>query len=160
MVSYVFKLPASPHLAAAAEGKTIRADKIRKSFLKLSKKFDFVIVEGIGGALVPYDRKRLVIDIAGELELPVVIVVENRLGAINHTLLTIEAVRARGMKILGVIFNSPAGKEDEKILKDNPQIIRSVSGERILGTLGRQKNKKLLQKAFSPIGGKILAEIK
>jgi dethiobiotin synthetase len=160
IVPYIFKLPASPHLAAAAEDKTIRADKIRKSFKKLSKKFDFVIVEGIGGALVPYDRKRLVIDIAGELELPVVIVAENRLGAINHTLLTIEAVRARGMKIVGVIFNHPSGKENERILKDNPEIIRSVSGERILGTLGREKNKKLLQKAFSPIGEKILAEIK
>jgi dethiobiotin synthetase len=160
IIPYVFALPASPHLAAAAEGKIIRADKIRRSFRKLSEKFEFVIVEGIGGALVPYNKKRLVIDIAEELRLPVIIVAENRLGAINHTLLTIEAVRARGMKIIGIIFNNPSGKENEKILKDNPEIIRLVSGVKILGTLGRQKNKKLLQKAFSPIGRKILVEIK
>jgi dethiobiotin synthetase len=152
---YVFKLPASPHLAAAVEKKKISAVKIRNSFKGLTKQFDFVIAEGIGGALVPFNKKRLVIDIADELDLPVIIVAQNKLGAINHTLLTIEAIKARGMNILGIIFNGQKQKADKIILDDNPQIIKSLSKEKILGYLPWQKNVDLLYNAFKPIGEKV-----
>ncbi|MBL7068375.1 MAG: dethiobiotin synthase [Candidatus Omnitrophica bacterium] len=121
---YVFKFASSPHLAAKLERERINKDKIKKSFRVLQKRHDFVIVEGVGGALVPYNEKRLVIDIAKELKLPVIVVAENRLGAINHTLLTIEAIKARKMKVVGVIFNDWRGKTDRKILKDNIRIIK------------------------------------
>lgn len=132
---YNFKFASSPHLAAGLEGERISADKIKNSFKFLKNRFDFVIVEGIGGALVPYNKKRLIIDIAKELKLPVLIVVENKLGAINHTLLTVEAVRKRGMKILGIVFNNRYKKTDKTISNDNIRIIKKLTGERILGVL-------------------------
>ena len=66
---YVFKFPASAHLAANLEKKKINAEKIKKSFRDLSGKFDCVLAEGLGGALVPYNSKKTVIDIAAELKL-------------------------------------------------------------------------------------------
>jgi len=153
---YIFKFPSSPHLAARLENKKISADKIKKSFRALSKRFDFVIVEGIGGALVPISQKALVIDIAKELNLPVLIVVGNKLGAINHTLLTVEAIRKRNMKIAGMIFNNRFKGGNKLILKDNVKIIEKLTGVKALGVLPCSRNKKQLYKAFIPIGKKII----
>ncbi|NQT07358.1 MAG: dethiobiotin synthase [Candidatus Omnitrophica bacterium] len=130
---YKFKFPSSPHLAAQLEKKIIKKDKIKKSFRYLMKRFDFVIVEGIGGALVPINKKEFVIDIAKELKVPVLIVVDNKLGAINQTLLTIEAIRRRRMEITGIIFNNRSKGTDKRILKDNIRIIKNISGEKVMG---------------------------
>jgi dethiobiotin synthetase len=154
MCPYTFSLAASPHLAAEAEQGKIDTVKIKDSFRRLSEKFDTVIVEGTGGALVPFNRKELVIDIAQELDLPVIIVAKNKLGDINHTLLTIEAIEKRNMKITGIIFNGHKD-EDELITNDNPQIVKELTGERILGSLPRLKELDLLHKAFVPIGDNI-----
>jgi dethiobiotin synthetase len=151
---YTFKLPASPHLAAEAEGEKIAPSKIINSFKTLAKDFDFVIVEGTGGLLVPFNRKKLVIDIAKELALPVIIVAQNRIGAINHTLLTIEALNRRQMKILGIIFNADENT-NEAVLRDNPVIIEELTAEKILGSLPYLKDRDLLYKAFIPIGDNI-----
>lgn len=153
---YIFKLPAAPHLAAKAEKKKIKIAKIKKSFKLLSSKFDFVIVEGIGGALVPVNEKRLVIDIAKELGLPVLVVAQNKLGAINHILMTIEVLRHRRMKILGILFNNCKG-QNKMIIKNNPDIIRKITGQNILGVLPWNKRFSLLYKKFLPIAGKIIA---
>jgi dethiobiotin synthetase len=153
---YIFKLPASPHLAAKAENKKIKIARIKKSFKLLSLKFDFVIVEGIGGALVPVNENRLVIDIAKELGLPVLVVAQNKLGAINHILMTIEVLNKRKMKILGLLFNNCKG-QDKLILKDNPDIIRKITGQNILGVLPWNKRFSLLYKKFLPIAAKIIA---
>ncbi|MDD5457889.1 MAG: dethiobiotin synthase [Phycisphaerae bacterium] len=153
---YVFRYPASAHLAAALEGKSVDAVKIKNSFTTLSKEFDTVIVEGIGGALVPFNNKELVIDIAKELDIPVIIVAKNKLGTVNHTLLTVEALKARNMKIKGIIFND-CENEDKTITDDNPVIIKALTGERILGQLPWLKEKTSLQKAFKPIGDNILS---
>jgi len=159
IVPYAFRLPASPHLAAALEKKQIDAAKIKKSFQRLSKEFEFVIVEGIGGALVPFNEKELVIDIAQQMALPVIIVAANKLGAINHTLLTIEALKARGINILGVIFNAQNEMQDKIVLEDNPQIIKTLTGEKIFGILPWSKDRRLLCEAFEPIGSDILREL-
>ena len=160
MVPYNFAFPASAHLAAALEKKKISAAKIRSSFRQLSNEFDFVIVEGIGGAMVPYNKKKVVIDIAAELDLPIVIVAENKLGAINHTLLTIEAVRKRKMTIAGIIFNGSKKQDDKIILEDNRQIIKTLGKVKILGQLPWTKNETELHKAFIPVGNKLLGLLK
>jgi len=152
---YIFKHPSSPHLASKRENKRLAINKIIKSFRVLAKKFDFVVVEGIGGALVPIDEKHLVVDIVRRLHLPVLVVAQNKLGAINHTLLTTEALTVRGVEILGIVFNN-LKKEDRRILKDNPRIIKGFSGERILGILPREISYNKLYKRFVPIGEKIL----
>jgi len=171
---YIFKLPASPHLAAKAEKKKIKIARIKQSFKSLSSKFDtfappkaglsinpersrridFVIVEGIGGALVPVNEKRLVIDIAKELGLPVLVVAQNKLGAINHILMTIEVLKQRKMKILGIVFNNCQG-QNKLILRDNPEIIRKMTKQKILGVLPWNKRFDLLYKKFLPIAVKI-----
>jgi len=133
--------------AARAEKRIIDTARIKKSYKELASKFDFVIVEGTGGALVPIDRKRMVIDIARDLDLPVLVVAQNKLGAINHTLLTIEAIRHRKMRILGILFNNLKG-EDKLILKDNPDIISRLSKQRILGILPWDKRPGVLYKKY------------
>lgn len=160
MSSYNFKFPSSPHLAASLEKRAIKADKIKKSFKFLLKKFDFVIVEGVGGALVPFNANRLVIDIARELGLPALIVSGNKLGAINHTLLTIEAIKNRDMKILGIVFNNRYKKSNKIISKDNPVIIKRLTGETILGVLPYTKDIDYLYKAFIPVGKNILSRFR
>ena len=153
---YTFKFASSPHLAAGLEKKAINADKIKKSFEFLQKRFDFVIVEGIGGALVPFNKKKLVIDIAKKLSLPILIVAENKLGAVNHTLLTIEAIKKRNMEMIGIIFNNRHRRTNNIILDDNVNIIKKLTGEKILGILPYTKDKNRLYKRFLPIGEKIV----
>ena len=157
---YTFKFPSSPHLASSLAKRKISIERIKISFKSLEKNFDFVIVEGIGGALVPLTKRKLVIDVAGELNLPVLVVVGNKLGAINHTLLTIEALKARKIKIAGVIFNNLGNKGSSIILKDNPKIIEEISGVKSLGSLPWTKDKNILHKNFKKIGKNILSNLK
>lgn len=135
MAPYNFKFASSPHLAARLENKYVRSAKIKKCFQRLLAHFDFVIVEGTGGLLVPLNENTLSIDVVKELDIPVLLVVGNKLGAINHALLSIEALKARHMKILGMIFNNISNDTDKRILKDNPNIINKFTGIKILGVL-------------------------
>ncbi len=148
---YQLELPASAHLASETENCVIDPERIKSSTLNLAQAFDRVIVEGIGGALVPYSREGLVIDMVRALDLPVIIVARNKLGAINHTLLTIEAMLARGLKILGIVFNA-SEYENARIAQDNPQIVTDLTGQRVLGTLPWTKELYALHDAFTPIG--------
>lgn len=136
---YCLKFPSSPHLAAKLEKKRLDVKVIKDSFNKLSKKYDYVIVEGVGGTLVPFDDKTLIIDIVKELKLPVLIVADNKLGAINHTLLTIESLKKRGLKIVGIIFNNTEKANDKRINRDNPKIIQKLSGVKVLNVLPYSK---------------------
>ncbi|MGD1001184.1 MAG: dethiobiotin synthase [Candidatus Brocadiia bacterium] len=157
MVPVALAAPVSPHLAAELGGARITACRIRRAFLRLSQHFDFVIVEGTGGLMVPFSRKRLLVDLAQELDLPVLLVAGNRLGAINHTLLSLEALKARKMKLLGVVFNNFAGAGNARVLRDNPKVIESLSGQRALGALPRTRRPGTLIKRFAPIAEKVLA---
>ena len=114
-----------------------------------------MIVEGIGGALVPVNEKRLVIDIAKDLSMPVLVVAQNKLGAINHILMTIEVLKHRKMKILGILFNNCHG-QNKLILRDNPDIVKKITGQNILGVLPWNKRFDLLYKKFLPIAKKII----
>lgn len=156
---YAFKTPSSPHLASKIEGKRIHPDKIIGSFKMLSSRFDFVIIEGVGGLLVPFNKKDLVIDIVKKLNLPVLVVARNRLGAINQTLLTLESLRQRKLKCLGIVFTNPK-KEDKRIIKDNPLIIKALTKERVFGVLPWQDSQRKLYKDFIPIAQRILERIK
>ena len=155
-VVYKFKFPSSPHLASRLEHRPIYIGKIRAGFVSLSKRFDYVIVEGTGGLMVPINGRTLMIDIVKELNLPVILVAANRLGAINHTILSIEALKRRKMKLLGIIFNNISDKEDKAILADNPEIVKKITRAKILGTLPYSKNRSSLQQGFKAIGDKII----
>lgn len=152
---YVFQFPASPHLASKIEGKVINGKKIIKSFKLLSSKFDWVIVEGIGGVLVPLNHKSLIIDLASRLDISVLLVVGNKLGSINHTLMSIEALKKRKLNILGLVFNNMHG-ENKVILEDNCKIIKELSGEKVFGVLPWAKNHNQLYIKFYQFAGKII----
>jgi dethiobiotin synthetase len=156
---YKFSFPASPHLAGRMENVMINPRKIVRSFKTLAKSFDFVIVEGSGGIMVPLNKRVLLIDLAQEAGLPVLIVAQNKLGVINHILLTVEALRARKMDILGIVFNNPR-KENAKIIKDNPSIIAALTKENILGVLPWIESPKKLYERFVPIAEKIYHKLK
>lgn len=158
MAPYRFKAACSPHLACRMENKKIVMSKIINSFKFLANQFEFVIVEGIGGALVPFSQRHLVIDIVKKLDLPVLIVAANKLGAINQALLTIEALNFRKIKILGIVFNNVKG-ESRYILEDNPRIIKGLTKQEIFGVLPWQDSYQKIYKRFIPIGERILKTV-
>ncbi len=132
---YRLKLPASPHFAASLEEVEIDIKIIEESHALLCKHFDLVLVEGSGGVLVPLTEKILLADLAVRLKMTVVLVVSNKLGCINHALLSIEALRLRGIPILGLIFNRMDENGDEKILRENVRIISLIAGVPVIGEM-------------------------
>jgi dethiobiotin synthetase len=105
---YRFNASASPLVAATAEGVTIDPTRLVSAFRDLSSRYDCLIVEGIGGVLVPVTEDLLVVDLIRMMGLPALIVARSGLGSINHSLLTVEGLRNRGVPILGMVFNNPA----------------------------------------------------
>jgi dethiobiotin synthetase len=97
--------PMAPHLAAAREKRRIELEPIRAAFLRVCAEGDFVVVEGVGGFVVPLDDDLDSVDLARMLHLPVLLVVGMRLGCLNHALLTARAIEASGLPFAGWIAN-------------------------------------------------------
>jgi dethiobiotin synthetase len=104
--------PAAPLVAARLENRTLSLEPLVAWFRNLSHKHQSLLVEGAGGWLVPITPKATIADFAARLALPVVPVVANRLGCINHTLLTLESIRARGLQCPGIVLNTLSTTED------------------------------------------------
>ena len=117
--AYRLATPASPHLAARIDGVVISAERLAVPDGEAP-----IIVEGAGGALVPLSETRLYADQFAVWGLPVVIAARTGLGTINHSLLTIEALRARGVAIAGIGFVGPAEPESEAIIAALGQVRR------------------------------------
>jgi len=100
-----YRTPAAPIVSAAYDGPAINFQKISAAYKDICTHSDVVIVEGIGGARVPLTAEFDVLDLAVEFDLPVVIVARPNLGTINHTLMTIDCVRAAKLKIAGIVIN-------------------------------------------------------
>lgn len=147
---YLFPLPASGHLAAEDAGQSIDPEVLKRHYHSLEGTYDRVVVEGMGGLLVPYNRQTMIVDVVQDLNLPVLIVAKNKLGSVNHCLLTIEALQRRELPILGVVYNGPEGGGDA-ITQDNPRIVQEISGAPILGELPWTEDKARLQAAFESI---------
>jgi dethiobiotin synthetase len=131
---YRFRLPASPEAAAHDVGATIDIDKIADAYAQLSADAELTVVEGAGGLLVPVAPRFLMADLVARLNLPLLIVARASLGTVNHTLLTIEAARARKLEVLGVILThaSDSHGPDES---SNPVAIAKIGRTHILGAL-------------------------
>jgi dethiobiotin synthetase len=138
---YRFRKPLAPSVAAHLEGKKIDFSKITSAFRTLSQKHDFMIVEGAGGIMVPLSNGYTYRDLAYALGLPVVIVARPGLGTINHTLLTISALRAKRIAIAGVIINYAVDRKAGLAEKTSPLIIEEMSKLPILGIVHhRERN--------------------
>lgn len=121
--AYRLQLPASPHLSAEAEGVAIDPDALVPPDGDGS-----LVIEGAGGLLVPLTRTVLTIDLFARWGLPVILCARTALGTINHTLLSIEALRQRNMPLRGIAFIGPD-------MPDNVRVIADFSGVKVLGRL-------------------------
>ncbi|HEY7226579.1 MAG TPA: dethiobiotin synthase [Nitrososphaeraceae archaeon] len=113
-----FPLSASPLMAAEILNKTVNLRAVTQKFNFLKKKYDFILVEGIGGIMVPITTRVSLQDIIRKMNLPIIIVSRPRLGSINHTILTINACKETKIPILGVIFNQ---------MPKHPNIVESLT---------------------------------
>ena len=138
------RTPAAPYTAAMIEGRTIDLALIRECFARLRSSHERIVVEGVGGWRVPIARDYFVSDLARDFALPVVVVVANRLGAINHTLLTVESIRGSGLVCSGIILNHLAPASDDVAATTNRGIIEEVAEAPILAEV-----------SFSPEGRSI-----
>ncbi len=120
---YLLPLPASPHLAARLAGVRVEVERLDLALAQLTAGHDRVLLEGVGGLLVPLTDELLLADFLAQRRLPILLVSSTRLGSINHTLLSLEAIRSRGLLLQGLICNHhpPAAPE---IATDPPRLFR------------------------------------
>jgi dethiobiotin synthetase len=115
--TYRLKLPASPHQSAAEEGITMDTDA-------LTPPDGDVIIEGAGGLMVPLTRQTLFLDLFARWQIPLVLCARTALGTINHTLLSLAAIRTRDIPLQGVAFIGEANEESESIITELGQVKR------------------------------------
>ncbi|MBI5699949.1 dethiobiotin synthase [Candidatus Saganbacteria bacterium] len=130
-------LPLAPYPASQLQKKKLSLSPIFSAFHKLSNKHDCLLVEGIGGVMVPIKRDYLVADLIKDLGLPALVVARAGLGTINHTLLTVEALRKRKIRIAGIVLNGFKRKDLSE--RTNTEVIEELTGIPIMAKLKWQK---------------------
>lgn len=121
----IFSYPASPHLAAKIDGRSVDFAKIAQATQQLAERYDAVLLEGAGGLMVPLTDSLLSIDYAAEKNFPVILVSSGRLGSINHTILSLEALRSRGMQLHALAYNLNDESQDLLISKDTAEYLKA-----------------------------------
>jgi dethiobiotin synthetase len=145
MAPYRFRPACSPHLAARLADCSISPDTVLERFSALHTKHDFVVIEGAGGILVPIGSRRTMLDIIRQLGAPVILVARSGLGTINHSLLSLIALRNAGVQVIGVVFNNATSARPGRIEKDNLRTVAGYGDVRILGSLPFARNMCRLQ---------------
>lgn len=136
-----FENPLSPLVASRIENREVELHRIFKSLETLKKKYDYLFVEGIGGVMVPLikeEKKKsfyFVRDLIKDMQLPAVVVTRPSLGTINHTLLTMEALKNKKIPIKGFIINFSEPAKNDIAEKTNPQILKELVDVPCLGIL-------------------------
>lgn len=134
LVNPVFlKLSLSPNVAASIERVKINPRSLEAAFDYFKKKYEVLVVEGCGGLLVPIRDDFFVIDLIPAFKAETVLVSRSGLGAINHSLLSIEALKKRGIKPAGIIFNRLQGGNFSIPEKTNPEVVSRISKVPFLG---------------------------
>jgi dethiobiotin synthetase len=135
---YSFADPLSPKTASDLAKTTIDTQKLRSETTKQITSNDVVLIEGAGGLLVPLNADYLMADLARDLQSPIIIVTRPGLGAINHTLLTVESAISRELQILGIVINNfPPDPGDCE--KTNPSEIVRLTGIPVIGVINEDK---------------------
>ncbi len=127
--------PLAPLVAASLEGRHIDPRRIHDAFRTLSVRHEFMIVEGAGGIMVPLASGYSFLDLAKDLGLPVLIVARPSLGTINHTLLTVKALKDRKLAVAGIVINYADDRRPGLAEKTSPAVIEDISGVKVLGTI-------------------------
>ena len=121
----IFSYPASPHLATQIDGREIDFQKIADATQQLAEKYDLVLLEGAGGLMVPLTTDLLTIDYIAEKKFPVILVSSGRLGSINHTLLSLEALKIRGLALHALAYNLNDESQDALISQDTAAYLKA-----------------------------------
>ncbi len=129
--SYLFEPPVSPHLAARLAGKRIDPEQVLQALKTYQQESDgrALVIEGIGGLLVPLTAEGyLLADLLEAMSLPCLLVASSTLGTINHTLLTLEALRSRNLQLVGVVLNGPRNRENRLAIEEfgSVQIVSEI----------------------------------
>ena len=121
----IFTYPASPHLATKIDGREIDFQKIEDATKQLAHKYEVVLLEGAGGLMVPLTTELLTIDYLAEKKFPVILVSSGRLGSINHTLLSLEALKSHGLELYALAYNLNDESQDQLISKDTSDYLKN-----------------------------------
>ena len=151
-VLYHFALPASPHLAAEQAGAQVDPELIRTRYQEMLTCYELLIVEGVGGLMVPLNRELLLVDLLCELKMPTLVVAKSGLGTINHTLLTLEALRHRDIHVLGLVFSDATSDEDLMLVADNMRTIAEMGQVQVFGRLRHYPDPAQARLDFVPVG--------
>ena len=141
-----FSYPASPYTAGKLEGKHVDFKGLLHKISDIEN--EITIIEGAGGLLVPLDNEHTFLDVVTKLNLPVIIVSGNKLGGINHTLLTDLVLEKSKIKRI-IVLNDIAVNQDEFLLKDNLTTISEFSKSKVTGRLGYFTGEKTEQKLIT-----------
>ena len=137
-----FESPLAPFPASDLEKKSISIAEIKKAFYSLYTHYNAVIVEGIGGLMVPLRENYFVVDLAKQMELPLVVVAKPGLGSINHTMLTVHCALKEGLKVAGVIINYSHPPESSLAEETNPQLLKQICPAPLIGIFPYLKNRE------------------
>ena len=131
--------PLAPSVAARIENREIDLSHIETAFSELQQKYDFVIVEGIGGIAVPIQDDFLVVHLISRLQLPILIVAQAGLGTLNHTLLTVAFARQFNLEIVGIVLNGLSPETAGIVEATNPVEIEKLTGVPVIGVVPYEK---------------------
>lgn len=134
-VSYPFEPAISPHLASEIENQPIKLEKIISDFENIKQNYDYMVVEGAGGIVCPFNIKENILlpDVIKALSLNILVVADAALGTINSTVLTVEYAKQHGINVEGIILNKY--NEDDFMQKDNKIQIENLTGINVVATL-------------------------
>jgi dethiobiotin synthetase len=134
-----FKTGVAPYVAGLLENRTVVAAELLAGYHHLAARHAQVIVEGAGGWEVPLAANYRISDLAADLKLPVVVVAANKLGALNHLILTVDAIRAKGLTCAGVVLNQLEDEMDTAMIT-NKGVVEDLTGVPLLEHLIHQQN--------------------
>jgi len=142
-----FRQPLSPLACTILTNKKVNITSIFKNFNKLKNKYDFILVEGVGGVLVPITKNYFVCDLIKAMKLSVIVVANPKLGTINHTLLTLDKLKNHKIPVAGIVLSGWTGKGLAE--KTNPKILADITK---LPVILLKRNGKLNGKSLKILG--------
>lgn len=125
-----YKAALAPWPAARMEKKNVDMERVFHAYRQLTQRHDFLVVEGVGGLMVPLKRDYFVIDMISRMHLAAIVVAHPDLGTINHTLLTVNALKQAGIPMAGVVINNWKGKTRAE--QTNPHVLRKILDRNIM----------------------------
>lgn len=134
------RVPAAPYAASLVENRALDVATAREAYEVLRSRHSFVVVEGVGGWRVPLTQAYCMSDFAMETELPVIVAAANRLGALNHTQLTVDAIFHRGARCGGVVLTHPHPSEPDPATVTNHGVLEQILTIPVLGELLHGEN--------------------